>query len=226
MDLDWQPARPVEARAACGANTEEDAEPRTGVERAVAQDSEVACLSPKFKRTDLYLGTDRDKLDQWIGTGCACVEPEANRSDRHEVIDGHKQGVDFEDEALEAAIVIELDLDAQRFVVDAAVRTNVLRRIAVRQPDCQAVVLWEQLSAAGSNIDRTGEGKRLTEGDVEVSNAEADVVECQNAAELDVSGSNRVAVGISVLHGRTGVDAFATKAEFSVTDREAVAPDD
>ena len=155
--------------------------------------------------------------------GRAGVEHEVARGERHERRDVDLERVDLELERVDLAGG-EGQLEAQRLVVERAVRVAVVGRQAVGDRRVERLAR-EELGAAGGEEDRAAERLRaLGEVDAEVLDADPQVVELEDAVEADrARRDERVRVRG---RGRVRVHGLAAVLELRLAEREAGVADD
>ena len=100
-----------------------------------------------------------------------------------------RERVDLEHEALDPTLVVEVELEAQRLGVVAAVAA-IVDRHAVGDRGVERGVTREQPGAARGDRDRAAEPERPADRDAEVLDDDADVVELEDAADPDLRRSS------------------------------------
>ena len=184
VDVNRQPGRPREAVAVRAADREEDAEARQGLERAVAQELEVARLAADVQAGDRELGLDRGEADQRVGRPGAGVDLEVLGAQDQEGAELDVELVRAEQEGREAVAGeheggAEADLVRVRPVGDLALDRAVGQEVGALGGQDQAGLAVRSAAELGVPV---------VERDLEVGNAQAEVVEVEDAGDADIAG--------------------------------------
>ena len=181
VDVDRQPARPLEAVAARAADAQEDAEARLRVERPVAEEGEVPRLAADRDAADVHGRADRGEADELVVRPCARVEVEVLRGEGQERAELDVQRVDVELQRLEVA-VREFDRCAERLGVRVgAVADRAVDGLAGQEADAAG----GEVEAAAERVVVERRVAARVERDAEAGQTDAEVVELEQPEQAD-----------------------------------------
>ncbi len=185
-NLDRQPARPLEALPTRTPDAQEHPEPRLGHKRPVAEEREVPPLAPNGQRTNGQLRPDRAKTDQLLVVRRVRVQLQIPPGEREEAAQLDPERVHVEDESLDL-VVLELEPQPHRLRVRPPRSHIRLRRgpIADRRRHRLA---RQELGATRGHEDRPVEVHLRAKGHAEIRHPNPQVVELEDAPELDAPG--------------------------------------
>ena len=228
VDADREEGGPLERAARGGADGDEDAEAGQRTEVAVAEEPEVAALAGELETPDGDRRADGLELHQELVVRCAGVEHEVAGAQGHERAERDRERVDLELEGVHASCA-EGQLRPQRLGVGRAVGVRVVRGRAVADRRGEALAR-EEGGAAGRDVDGAAERLGLVEVDRKPLHTDPDVLEAEDAEEVDVLVDRRrgarLAQRVAGLSGRTGRHRGQPVGELGSAQLEAVVVDD